>query len=403
MHSPDDKHPLNVLLVVRWPVGGIRTYLKYVYGHLDPARYRLSLVVAQTDEADPLSDSLGDRLTRCRELPNDASPADWIRAIWDMARSGKADVVHSHGFTAGLLAAAPARLLRIRHVCTVHDVLLARQFQGVKGRLRLRALKVMLPLIDVLQTVGRDANANLLEYFPALGRVPGKVVPIRNGIDTSLFGDTSRRDLRGELDLPRDCFVIGFFGRFMSQKGFRYLVDAVESIVRRERPSRELVVVCFGGGGFIREERSALEKRGLGRYFRFLPFVQDVGPSLRAVDVVAIPSLWEACPLLPMEAMACGTPVIGSDCIGLREVLEDTPATVVPAGDSAALARAILLHLDDPDRRAAAEAFAETARERFDCRHTAQQLESVLWNGTGSPEGEVRATAGLRGAAREPD
>jgi hypothetical protein len=41
---------LKILLVVRWPVGGIRTYLKYVYGRMDPARYAISLIAARTEE-----------------------------------------------------------------------------------------------------------------------------------------------------------------------------------------------------------------------------------------------------------------------------------------------------------------------------------------------------------------
>ena len=166
----------------------------------------------------------------------------------------------------------------------------------------------------------------------------------------------------------------------MSQKGFRYLVDAIELLTRNPSSNLTPVVVACGGGGFVREERKAIQARGLADSFRFIPFVTDVGPSLLGVDVVAIPSLWEACPLLPMEALACGVPVIGSDCLGLREILQDTPATVVPAGSAAALAQAIREHAASTDRSRVARSFAPIARDRFDSRKTTEQLESLLWS-----------------------
>ena len=69
--------------------------------------------------------------------------------------------------------------------------------------------------------------------------------------------------------------------------------------------------------------------------------VPDVLPILQKLDLLIMPSLWEACPVLPMEAMCAGVPVLGSDCIGLREVLRGTPSLTSPAGDAPALASAI--------------------------------------------------------------
>ena len=83
----------------------------------------------------------------------------------------------------------------------------------------------------------------------------------------------------------------------------------------------------------VREERAALERAGLRSYFSFLPHLPEVASTLKAVDVVAIPSLWEAMPLLPMEAMVAGVPVVGTNCIGLGEILVDSPSAIVsPSG-----------------------------------------------------------------------
>ena len=60
-------------------------------------------------------------------------------------------------------------------------------------------------------------------------------------------------------------------------------------------------------------------------------------PVLAELDLLVVPSLWEASSVVSMEAMAAGVPVLGTDCIGLREVLRGTPSRVVRAGDPAAL------------------------------------------------------------------
>ena len=68
-----------------------------------------------------------------------------------------------------------------------------------------------------------------------------------------------------------------------------------------------------------------------------------------------------------------GIPLLGSDCMGLREVLYDTPARMVPAGDAVALANGIVLARDNPWRDEAT-AYTPKARRRFDVANTAEQM-----------------------------
>lgn len=97
---------------------------------------------------------------------------------------------------------------------------------------------------------------------------------------------------------------------------------------------------------------------------------------MKALDVVVMPMLWEACPLLPMEVLICGTPLIASDCIGLREVVADTPAWAVPQGDAVALAKA-LREVAVDDRRAEFAAYMPKAMSRFDVARTRAQLAAL--------------------------
>lgn len=367
--------PVRVLAVARWPVGGIRTYLRYVYSRFERSSFEFTVVTPDLPEVRVLEDEMRDcpvRFTPAR----DASGLRFQLAALRQAAFGSFDLIHSHGFTAGMTVAPIAKLRGIAHVMTPHEVLTPGQFVGTRGRLRRALLASLLPRLDVIQTISRDAERNLLEYFPQLnGRA--RFVTIENGIPLERFADATPRDLRAELDLSERHFLMGFLGRFMAPKGFRCLIDAMDLLNREGSLPKDPIVLAVGSGGFVREEQQLIAARKLTSQFRFLPFEPNVAGTLKGLDLMVAPSLWETCPLLPMEAMVAGTPVLGTNCIGLREVLSGTPATVVNAADPQALAAAIRERMQHP-QRAEAAAYVPEARRRFDVSRTAERLRNLF-------------------------
>ncbi|WP_405420035.1 glycosyltransferase family 4 protein [Marinobacter flavimaris] len=329
----------------------------------------------------PASEQLDEVLSG---LPNISSCINTEESTSSLARSllkalftHKFDLIHSHGFTAGMLAALPALLFRIPHIITTHDVLLEPQFSGLKGRLRKWVVGSLLRLATVINPVGRDAGQNLVETYPFLDR-PGKVEEIQNGIDIDHFHVDRARNLRQEAELPDGSFLLGFFGRFMAQKGFRTLVDSVE-LWNRQHPEDTVTVACFGWGGFIREEQADLKERGLAQFFRFFPNTNDMPAALRGVDAVVMPSRWEACPLLPMEAFVAGVPVIATRCIGLAEVTESTPAVSFEVGSAESLVGALAYFREQqPEINRAVQGYRVEAARRFDVQSTAEKLQALM-------------------------
>lgn len=357
---------LRVLLVVRWPVGGIRTHLKYVYPLLVEklGGVQVTLVGPRMDEMEVLKHDLAALNVKFIEL-DDCTSVTLARAVDREIAGGEVDLVHSHGFTAACAAAFPAKLRRVPHLATIHDIVQDSQFLGFKGASRRLGFRLLLNMVDVVHAVGDEAGKNLVTHLgPSIG---SRLRVIRNGILTEQVLRAAPRDLRAELGLESGALLVGYFGRFMAQKGFRYLVEAVRLLRDREgtEVQRPVHVATFGEDGFVREERAALERAGLRSYFSFLPYIPEVASTLKAVDVVAIPSLWEAMPLLPMEAMVAGVPIVGTSCIGLGEVLFDTPSVVVAPRDAAALAAALGREAK-ASSRAAAASFVPRAVERFD-------------------------------------
>lgn len=364
---------MKVLVFAKHPSGGIKTYISYVYGNAVMQDIEFVLVTPATGNGRYFRDRLGQSLVYAE---TGSSNRSLIKALWKYSRTHRPDIIHSHGFTAGALAALPAWLLGIRHIITTHDVFDATQFKGLSGALKKYFIGFCFNLAACINPVGEDASNNFLTYFPRLGR-KGRVKPIRNGIDVGAFLSSGRRNIRAEVGLRDEVLLAGFFGRFMAQKGFRYLVDLVEQW-NHTGQARPLHVACFGWGGFIREEQEALRHRKLDQYFHFFDNTDDMPAALRGVDVVTMPSRWEACPLLAMEAMTAGVPLIASDCIGNAEVVRGTPALTFAAESVDAFKAALVNFVDNEEqvKRGAAD-FREQAAVQFDVNSTARKLHDL--------------------------
>lgn len=176
-----------------------------------------------------------------------------------------------------------------------------------------------------------------------------------------------RAAAREALGIGDGARVAAWHGRvLMELKGLDVLLDAWDRLVR-ERPGRDLRLLLVGTGN----DRDALGRRIAERrdVVWIDEFVRD-RPRLRgllaAADAWTLPSRREGFAVAPLEAMACGLPVVAADVAGVEDVLEDGEASgglMVPRGDAAALASALGRLLDDPDL---ARALGSRARERVE-------------------------------------
>jgi glycosyltransferase involved in cell wall biosynthesis len=369
----------RVLVAVRWPVGGIRTHILYNYPTAAEHGYRFTFVGPADGTFERFSTSLGClrdaeyvgvpvRGPRCRMWPT----------LRRLLRTRRFAFVHSHGLTAAGNAAIATVGFGIPHLATVHDVFRPDQFLGLRGWLRRRVMAWLLGRVSTFILPGNDVRSNLLEYLPALDRGRCRLEVVPNGIDALHYAARQHRgpDLRHELGLGPETRLCGFLGRFMEQKGFLPLLEALQRLMAAGPPA-PLHLVAFGSGDFSKQYRAEIARRGLAEVVTMRETVNDVQPVLAQLDLLFMPSLWEALPLLPMEAMVAGVPVLGSDCIGLREVLSGTPSRMVRAGDVQALARGLHEALEAPwDDEA--RAFAPLACDRFDNARSAARLVELF-------------------------
>ena len=208
------------------------------------------------------------------------------------------------------------------------------------------------------------------DAFIAAGGRRALVTVVHNGIDPAPFdalGPDSCREVRAELGVPSDAFVVGCFSRLHPWKGQSVLLDAVSRM-----PGVHALVVggaLFSGEApYEAELRARAELPSFAGRVHMLGARDDVPRLLAACDVAVHASvLAEPFGRVLVEAMLAGRPVIATDAGGVPEVVTDGETGVlVPPGDARALGEAIDALRREPMRGAALARCASVhARQRF--------------------------------------
>jgi len=377
-----DKKRRRVLVVVTFAVGGIRTYMRYVYSRLNREKYAFTILAYDSSEREALEEDAKhyqtDKLIFIK-------PRYGYRLLfWSVLREvlkERYDLIHSQGIFAAFNVGLVNFLFGIPHIFTVHGLLEESDLKGFSllRSLKLNLLSFVLKSADVMHHVSQDMVEQYRKLLPGVENSKCKIVMISHGIDVESYAEEKRckaGSLRNDLGIGCKVFLIGYLGRFMDRKGFPILIDAVQIIETENLIEKEYLIIAVGSGDRQKRYFREVNKRGLSNKIKFIPFRQHVQPIISEMDLIIMPSLWEACGLLAMEVLCIGTPLIASDCLGLREVTKDTPTISVPTGNAQALAEAIAMAVKSPADEEF-ERFRGEAYRRFDVRHSAVGLEKI--------------------------
>lgn len=264
--------------------------------------------------------------------------AQWraFRALRQLIRAERPDMVHGHFPISGLLARAAAWLGGVRRVAyTCHGYLFNQTGPWPKRLLSLLLEFAAGRITDVYMTVSvkEAADARRLRIHP-------DAVGVGNGRDPAIFrpDPVARARLRKALGVPADRPVAAIVARLVREKGFLELLEAMRGV-----PEAELWVV----GERLPSDRGldlepAFDASGLGCRLRRLGYREDIPAVLAAADLFVLPTWYEALPMSVIEAMLSGLPVVASDVPGPREqVVHGETGLLVPPRQPALLAEAI--------------------------------------------------------------
>jgi glycosyltransferase involved in cell wall biosynthesis len=298
------------------------------------------------------------------------------------------DVIHLHATSVGLVLSLLNRKLRDKMFYTSH------LGQWVlRGTRRLTILERIHVFLDsyLIRRVAKVVALNDLakESFITIGRVnPKKVIVVYNGVDTEFFKPTlGVEEIRKKYDLEGK-FTVLFVGQLSKIKGVEYLVKAADIIIN-ELGHKDTLFLLVGPLTFGTLEKPIdmeamlgyIRQHQLERNIIFagaLP-LEEVKKLYVASDIFVLPSLAEGDPLVVVEAMASGKPIIGTKVGGIpHKVSNAWNGFLIDPADERQLADKIKYLIDHPEERKRMGANSrQYAEEEFDWRKVAERLSLV--------------------------
>jgi glycosyltransferase involved in cell wall biosynthesis len=240
---------------------------------------------------------------------------------------------------------------------------------------------VLIKDADAFVAMSRQIRTEML----AAGVGEERIALIPHGVDTERYhpaDDKERAELRARLRLPPSSTLIAYTGRLLKGKGLEILLEGFARVAGPDSRAH-LLLVGSGAGQALTVEadlQSRVKELGLAARVTFAGRVERVEDYLRASDVFAFPSLFEALGLSLLEAASCGLPCVASRTGGIVDVVEDgRSGLLVPPGDERALAAALAALCTDPGRRRSLGGRGrEVALSRFDVRDSVDRYRSLF-------------------------
>jgi glycosyltransferase involved in cell wall biosynthesis len=387
----------KILWVMEPLIGGTLQHLECFLAHTNPGQFEVHLAVSA--ERDP---SVRARFAAWREAgrmvhevpmvrsPSPARDAVALARLLRLCRRERFDLVHTHAAKAGFLGRLAARLTGTPAVHTPHVFPFDRGGQPLADALYVRLERLAGRWTDriVLLSYYQMAQLERRRIMPA---ARAEVVP--NGVDAGALVPADRTEARMHLGLPADAFVVLAAGRLCRQKGFDLLVDAAAMAGAGEGG---LLILIAGTGEDETALRAKVASSGLQAVVRMMGQVEDLGDHYAAADLVALPSRYEGCPYVLLEAMACGRPVACADVSGMGEFVRDgETGFLVPAGDPAAWAERLRSAAQDREGLARLGAAARASlRPEWQAARAAARLHELYGRVLAGTQEEERSPGG---------
>ena len=231
-------------------------------------------------------------------------------------------------------------------------------------------------LVDRLRSAGEVRQVRRFDRFVTLtrqdmaewGDIPG-ICCIPNGIH-----------LEDIVPGTHDSQTVIAVGRYAYQKGLDRLIDAWKTVSDELGPEHGWRLRLLGEGELRGPLQQQIDRLGLSGSVELCGTVRDMPSEYRKAAILALSSHYEGLPMALIEAQAYGVPAVSFDCqCGPREVIvDDRTGRLVPEGDVAALAKALLELIRDPEKRRCMGEEAADLAKRFDFEAIMKQWDQLF-------------------------
>lgn len=264
-----------------------------------------------------------------------------LPALFNLIKGRGFHIVQSCMFIATMFATLPAKISGVPVILSEEHCLEVWK----KGHHKFID-RAVFSLVDRVIAVSEEVKKYMMRNEGVSG---DKIAVLPNTADQERFKDLSAaKDLRSELNIDSASPVIGIIGRLHPQKGHKFLFD---SLIRIKEVFPYVKVLVAGEGPLERELKDYIKKMQLENNVIFLGSYEDTPAIFKAIDLLAVSSLYEGQSVVILEAMAGAKPVVATNVGGTPELIENEKTGIlIESSNACALSNAIIKLLKDKER-----------------------------------------------------
>ena len=302
-----NNQPIRIAQVIgKWLGGGVESVVMNYYRHIDKSKIQFDFI-CDADSTNILYDEIEKLGGRVILVPPYQKVFKYQKKLKKIFKENNYKVVHSHINTLSVFPLHAAKCAKVP-VRIAHSHSTTNKKEWKKNLLK----QVLRPFSKVYATnymccselAGRWLFGNK-EYDK------GNVYLLNNAIDLDKFkyDEKIRKQKRKELNINDSTLVIGHIGRFVAQKNHTFLIDIFNEVHKQNQDS---LLMLVGQGPLMNEIQEKVNNLGLKDSVIFLGQRNDVNELYQAMDVFALPSLYEGLGMVLIEAQCAGLPCVAS-------------------------------------------------------------------------------------------
>lgn len=286
-----------------------------------------------------------------------------LRCIKDIAsyiESNKIGIIHSHGYKPSIICLLLKVFYKISYVITCH------LWYKSTAKLAINFFFEMFSMRFARYVVG--VSEDIVQSLYKSGVSRDRLRLIENGINVLPYFDLSNSEklqLRNELGLKKDSFIVGSLGRLTEQKDYQTFIKAAAEILK-ERSNIEFVIA---GDGNLKSALIKLSKDlRVGERVHLIGFRRDTIPILKLMDIFVLSSLDEGLPVAMLEAMSVRRPIVVTSVGGIPKVIQNgVNGILIKKSNSRSLKENLINLIDDNKKR---ETLGKNAYDTVKGRYT---------------------------------
>lgn len=305
MNSKNDKIEVYQIMG-KWIGGGLESVIMNYYENIDRSKIQFTFICDEDSTDIPYEkiEKLGGRVII---VPPYQKAFKYIKKLKEIFKENNCKIVHSNINTLSVFPLYVAKKtgvpIRIAHS---HSTSNKKEWKKnmVKNILRPFSKKYANTYFACSELAGRYLFGN--KTFDE-----GKVIVFNNAINLDKFkyDEEKRKEIRKNLNIKDDTFVVGHIGRFVAQKNHTFLIDIFNELHKTKKNS---ILILIGQGPIQNEIKEKVEELELKDFVKFIGQVTNANDYYNAIDIFVFPSIYEGLGMVLIEAQANELPCIAS-------------------------------------------------------------------------------------------